>query len=291
MRIRFFSSFCDSDNCKTVYERLCQTDLLDFYGEGSGKDTIITVGEDYTHAVIINTAMPQSLNVPKERVIGLAFEPPQFLNLTPEFIKYAEKNIGVYFIGIPGLPAPFVSHFGFMWHCGPASAAAAAAVPKTRLMSIMVSDKGHAPGHKLRHELVQRILRTKLPIDIYGRGCKYYNIKDDRLKGEFSEVEPYTGYKYHVAIENYQTESYFSEKVMNPLLCGVIPIYSGCATIDKYFPNSIIQLGGSVDTAFKVLVEICLKGGANYEIDIDKVKNTINLVKFLKDWSPTKRLV
>jgi hypothetical protein len=74
-RIRFFSSFCDSDNCKNVYERLCEVDLLDNYGPD--KEIYITTGDDYTHAIIMNTTTPHIIQgIPKENVIGIAFEPP-----------------------------------------------------------------------------------------------------------------------------------------------------------------------------------------------------------------------
>lgn len=295
-RIRVFSSFCDSNNCKEVYERLCQTHLLDYYG----KDLIFTSGDDYTHVVIMNIAMP-TLNVPRENVIGIAFEPPQFLNLTMEFIQYASKHIGVYFIGdtrldvgqgrIFNLPKPFVPHFGFMWHCTTSEADKARTTPRAKLMSLMVSDKGYAPGHKLRHELVKRILASNLPIDIYGRGCALYNSSDSRLKGTFSEIEPYEGYKYHIAIENFETEAYFSEKLMNPLLCGTIPIYNGCRTADAYFPNSIIRIDGyDADRAFNTIRGICSKQ-PEYELDSCRIKKTVNLVEFIKDWDITKRLV
>jgi len=33
MKIKIFSSFCDSENCKNVYERLCETHLMPNYGK------------------------------------------------------------------------------------------------------------------------------------------------------------------------------------------------------------------------------------------------------------------
>ena len=60
------------------------------------------------------------LKIPKENVIGLAFEPNKFLNLNKEFIIYAQKHIGKYLIGdASNLPSPFVSHFGYMWYSLP----------------------------------------------------------------------------------------------------------------------------------------------------------------------------
>ena len=96
MRIKFFSSFCDSLTCKYHYERVCQVTLLDNYGPD--KALYITTEDDYTHAIILNTAMPVLKNIGKANVLGLAFEPPPFLQLTPAFIQYAQTYIGKYFI-------------------------------------------------------------------------------------------------------------------------------------------------------------------------------------------------
>ena len=91
----------------------------------------------------------------------------------------------------------------------------------------------NSPGHKYRHILVQNILKSNLPIDIYGNGCKYYNnINDPRIKGEFNDTTLFDNYKFHICIENFQTPHYFSEKIMDPLICNSIPIYLGCNNIN-----------------------------------------------------------
>ena len=55
IKVKFFSSFCDSQNCINVYKRI--TELIDdhYYG----KKIVFTIENDYTHAIIVNTAMPK----------------------------------------------------------------------------------------------------------------------------------------------------------------------------------------------------------------------------------------
>lgn len=281
MKIRIFSSFCTSENCKSVYERLCETHFIRDYG--IDKSIYITTGDDYTHVIIVNIAMPKIKdNIPTSHVIGLAYEPLPFLGLTPEFIKYAQTYIGKYYIGEKGnLPDPFVEHYGYMWHITPLMT-----IPsKTNIMSIMVSNKNSAPGHQYRHQLVQAILQSNLPIDIYGRGCMYYtNIKDSRLKGDFDELEPYESYKYHIAIENFKTPHYFSEKITNTLLCGTTPIYWGCTNIADYFLNITYELSGDVANDMNLLRMIF--HNPEYfkkSIDIDSIKQKINLLKNIEN--------
>ena len=142
----------------------------------------------------------------------------------------------------------------------------------------MVSDKNNAPGHKYRHLLVEAILKTNLPIDIYGKGCKFYNnLNDPRIKGEFKETEPYENYKFHIAIENFQTSDYFSEKITNTLLANTCPLYLGAKNIDKYFDN-IIKLIKHIETDLSLLEDI-INNVDKYYItqDIDKIKKTLSI--------------
>jgi hypothetical protein len=275
-RIRVFNGFGPSSESKDVYERLCETHLMQNYG--ANQEIYFTNDDDYTHAFILNLAMPNILpHIPKQNVVGFAFEPIEFLGLTVEFVQYAHKYIGKYFIGDTTkykLPNPFIEHYSYMWHMTPI-----ARIPdKNNIMSIMVSDKNNASGHKYRHKLVQAILGTNLPIDIYGRGCKFYrNLNDSRVKGIFDEHEPYESYKFHICIENVETAHYFSEKITNTLLSGTTPIYLGCQNIDTYFPKYICHLDGSdVEKDITMLRSIC-ENPDNYQkiIDIDYVKNTI----------------
>ena len=276
--IKFFSSFGSSDGAIEAYTRV--SELI--------KDPLFntayrfTTGDDYTHAIILNTAMP-SLAIPKENVIGLAFEPIEFLNLTRDFVDYAKTSIGTYLIGDKKtLPPPFSEQFAYMWHTTPPVERPV----KTKLISLMISKKNHTFGHKYRHLLCHAILRSNLPIDIYGNGCKYYNtIKDARLKGEFEGKEPYSDYKFHIAIENFQQPHYFSEKIMDALLCQTTPIYFGCQTIHTYFPNSTIILTGVLELDMNLLRTICMHPDECVKpINVEEVKQTISFTNLVKKY-------
>jgi hypothetical protein len=277
--IKFFSSFGSNEGAIEAYTRV--SELI--------KDPLFntqyqfTLGDNYTHAIILNTAMP-NLTIPKKNVLGLAFEPLEYLNLTHQFEDYANKHIGTYLIGEnKNLPSPpFVEHFAYMWHTTPLKE-----LPiKTKPISLMISKKTHTSGHKYRHILCQTILSTNLPIDIYGNGCKYYaHIKDARLKGEFTSKEPFLDYQFHVAIENVQTPHYFSEKIMDPLICQTTPIYLGCKNIDTYFPDTVLHLTGDLHKDMLLLTNIC-NNPAYYikPIDVEKVKKTISFTNLIQKY-------
>jgi hypothetical protein len=236
-KIKIFSSFCNSDVCKINFEKVFNSWKYDFYGEN--KTLYITTDDDYTHAIIINTAMPL-LEIPKQNVVGLAFEPYELLNFTEEFINYAEKYIGKYLIGRnTNLPSLFIEKFAFLWHNNPNRS-----IPltqKTKKMSIVFSNKNFAPGHLYRIALVREILNENLPIDIYGYGCALIKNRGNykNVKGTFYNAEPYEEYLFSICIENYESNDYFSEKILDPLFYNCNPIYLGAKNINKYFDNII----------------------------------------------------
>lgn len=247
-KIKIFSSFCSSELCKINFEKVFNSKACEFYG--INKKVYITTGDDYSHAIILNTSMPKiNPNIPKKNVIGLAFEPYEFLEITEEFVEYAKTHIGKYFIGSKhNLPDCFVEHYSFMWHNNPNKEIHLH--EKKRVLSIVLSDKKLAPGHKYRHLLVNEIIKQNLPIDIYGRGAKYFEkIKNKhntntKICGDFQNVEPYENYLYSICIENYQSNDYISEKVLDPLLHNCQPIYLGAKNINNYFGGNIILLKG-----------------------------------------------
>lgn len=281
-RIRIFVSrdvTRDPDSCKTKFETICQTHLNSDYGPD--KKYYITNSDDYSHAILLNTAMPElKPDIPVENVIGFAWEPIPFLHLTYEFIQYAMKHISNYYIGdATGLPYPFVEGNPFLWYNTPPRTIA----PKNNLMSIMVSFKSIAIGHTYRHTLVKEILKHSMPIDIYGNGCKYYEYANDsRIKGKFELNEPYESYMFHIAIEKFQTNEYFSEKIINPLLHDCVPLYLGARNIDKYFKGMYIPLNGDVHHDIEVIREVLVNPDRfyrQYKPDTAKTEQTVNLFK------------
>jgi hypothetical protein len=246
INIRVFSSFCSSEECMSDFIRIHHL----MRDEDYGKTYQFVCDDSYTHVIILNIAMP-NLTIPKDNVIGFAFEPPVFLGLTHKFVNYARQNIKLYCIGDNyGLPEPFAERFAFQHHRPQEDI-----IPydQRKFMSIMISEKKTAPGHKYRHDLVEAILRTTLPIDIYGRGCIYYS-GDTRIKGKFGDdYKMYHDYKYHICIENYQLPAYVSEKVTSTLAYNTIPIYLGSPLLDDY----VLKLTGNITTDICMLQTLC----------------------------------
>lgn len=289
IRIRFFSDFCTSESCKQNYERMCLYQKLDYYGKT--KKIYITNTETYTHAFLLNCPTPSNLQVEKEYVVGFAHEPPDncFLRLYyNNFIEYAVKNIGKYFIGSVGsLPTPpFLGYQGFLFHETPTPTMLTNKTNKTKLMSIMVSHKSYTPGHKYRHALVNYILKYRLPIDIWGNGTKIYKQRfpeSNNIYGDFkSMAEMCENYTFTIAIENTSHDHYFTEKIVNPLIYNTIPLYWGCKNIEEYLPNFSIKLTGNINMDIITIGRV-LKNPqyfiTKHKANVTEVLDKVNLIK------------
>lgn len=274
IKIKIFCSFATSDKCKEVFEKINYSHLIDYYGKD--KKYYFTNDDDFSHAIIMNTSMP-ILNIPKENVIGLAFEPILFLGLNEEFIDYAKKYIGRYFIGYKlDLPEPFVEHFAYMWHSRPPKEITF----KNKIMSIVVSKKKNAPGHLYRHQLIEKIIELNLPIDIYGYGSNQYS-HCNSIKGIFNDVEPYDTYYYSICIENTICNHYFSEKIITPLMYNCMPIYLGCKNINNYVEN-VLLLEGNVDKDILLIMSILHNPNRYYrKTYTEKNMKAVNLIQNL----------
>lgn len=100
---------------------------------------------------------------------------------------------------------------------------------KDKLLSIIASNKKDTTGQKLRHDVIKAI-RNKIDIDLFGGLTSHggYNPIEDKSEG----LGPYM---FSLVIENAKSPHYFSEKIVDCLLCGTIPIYWGADQIGEYF--------------------------------------------------------
>lgn len=96
--------------------------------------------------------------------------------------------------------------------------------PKTKLVSMISSDKGWLRGHQERLLWVEKL---KNKVDLFGRG------RDHQLKDKEDGIRDYM---FSVSIENDTSDCYFTEKLTDNFVMGTIPIYHGSRkVIEKYF--------------------------------------------------------
>ncbi|MBO27586.1 MAG: hypothetical protein CML61_02310 [Rhodobacteraceae bacterium] len=103
---------------------------------------------------------------------------------------------------------------------------------KSRRMSLIASAKRDHVGHRLRHDIVTRIQSEQLDVDVLGRGYAPFDSKADGL----------APYRFSVIIENVRERNYFTEKLVDAILCETVPIYWGCPNIGDFIdPACMIQ--------------------------------------------------
>ena len=102
---------------------------------------------------------------------------------------------------------------------------AAEKAPKTHHMSLIASAKRDSAGHLLRHEMVDFVQNQGLDVAVLGRGYAPFEMKQDGL----------APYRFSVVIENIREPNYFTEKIVDAVLCEAVPIYWGCPNIGDYF--------------------------------------------------------
>ena len=98
---------------------------------------------------------------------------------------------------------------------------------KTRLISVITSNKAFTRGHLDRIRFVERLkAHYGDRLDVYGRGFRSFDDKWDVLRP----------YKYHIVIENTSQRYYWTEKISDCLLAETFPFYYGCTNLSDYFP-------------------------------------------------------
>jgi hypothetical protein len=106
---------------------------------------------------------------------------------------------------------------------------------KTKLLSIIASNKSWAEGHKNRLALVEKY---KPYADLYGRGINEIASKEDGL----------CDYMFSIAIENCSYGKYYTEKLTDCFATGTIPVWYGDESVlEDFNRDGVILLDDNFD--------------------------------------------
>lgn len=110
-------------------------------------------------------------------------------------------------------------------------------IEKKSMISLIASAKTYYPGHKLRHDVVAWLRDKGIDAHILGRGYAPFDKKSDGL----------SPYRYSVIIENVREPGYFTEKLIDCLLCETVPIYWGAQDIEEFFEPGGMLICDSIE--------------------------------------------
>lgn len=145
---------------------------------------------------------------------------------------------------------------------------------KTKLISVITSNKILSKGHKQRLEFVfklKEILGDQL--EVFGSG--FNDIPD--------KISALQDFKYTLVIENSQHKDYWTEKLADAFLCNCYPIYYGCSNIYDYFDKRSLT---NIDiTKPQLAIRTIQKVIQNntYERNLNKINESKN--KILTDYN------
>ena len=108
---------------------------------------------------------------------------------------------------------------------------------KSRHMSLIASAKRDSEGHKLRHAMVEFVRQEAIDCEIMGRGYTPFEAKAEGL----------APFRYSVVIENVREQNYFSEKLVDAVLCDTVPIYWGCPNIADFVDTRGMMICANAD--------------------------------------------
>ncbi len=181
-----------------------------------------------------------SVECPPDSTFFIAGEPPPIKLYHPAFLAQFAAVVTCH--SDTPHPRRLFTQQGYPWHIGVSRSGSHLAATlvfedlarsdlpeKTKLISVIVSDKAVIAGHTYRRAFVARLREHfGARLDIFGRGIRDLPDKADGI----------VPYRYHVALENSQFPDYWTEKLADAFLGGAHPFYWGCPNLDRYFPAS-----------------------------------------------------
>jgi hypothetical protein len=138
---------------------------------------------------------------------------------------------------------------------------------KTKLVSMISSNKLITSGHKKRIEIIKKYFNK---VDLYGRGFSEIQKKEQGLED----------YMFSICVENGIYQSYFTEKILDCFATATVPLYVGTKDVKKYFnEDGIIFLDENFDIN-SLSTEL-------YKGKIEAIKDNLERVKkfnVAEDW-------
>ena len=116
--------------------------------------------------------------------------------------------------------------------------------PKTARVVQILSGKMFMEGHRLRHEVMARFPE----VDCHGWGT---------ARGRFPHKETVlASAEFCVVIENSRAPNFWTEKLLDPMAVGCIPIFWGCPNLSQWFNmDGVIQFE-SIDDLPAILANL-----------------------------------
>ena len=208
-----------------------------------------------------------SIKVNENNILHLCLEPP---NEISKYRQYANKKTKLIYNQLDIKKNNILSHGALPWHVNKnydfLSELKAESLEKENTIVWITSNQRTSKGHNTRMDFLENI--QNLPfVNLYGRGIKPIDDKWDVLDKS----------KYAIAYENFQSDYYWTEKIIDCFLSFTMPLYFGCNVIENFFPkNSFIQIDPNdkhIDLFLKEIVN-----SAKWEDNLEAISEARTLI-------------
>lgn len=230
--IRVKLTLCDSSPL-SVESFLKQTPGLS--GKWGDFQFYINEGIDTCDYWVVYENLPSqdSTICPKENTIFIAGEPTAIKKYNQDFLNQFSKIITCQM----AIQGPNVYHMtpGHTWFPKKSydELSSNDKVEKSKLISLVVSNKTDTRGHKKRLDFCLKLKdHFGDKMDIFGKGINDFEDKWDVL----------APYKYSIAMENSVEADNLTEKIGDCFTALTFPFYYGCTNIDRYYGKDSYQL-------------------------------------------------
>lgn len=136
---------------------------------------------------------------------------------------------------------------------------------KTKMVSMIASNKQITEGHIFRHEISNR-LSKKYNIDMWGSGYKSFD----------SKLPPLSDYYFTISVMNSKIDNFFTEVIVDNFMLGTVPIFWGCPNINEYFDERGIITFDTIDELDEILSKLTID---DYFNRIEYIKNNFEIAK------------
>ena len=139
---------------------------------------------------------------------------------------------------------------------------------KSKLCSIIASNKKQTTGHKLRHSIIDYLINNNInKVDFFGarfNNLPYMNTKGytNKHSGQHisnKKIDGLQKYMFSICILPSKIDYEFDEKLIDCFLTGTVPIFWGCPGIHKFFDINGIIIFDTIEECIQILNTLSLE--------------------------------
>jgi hypothetical protein len=228
LRVKFHTNWCSDERILGHFNRC--TPLGDY----CWKNMQLVLSDDYDFFIIFNH--PQHLNFKPQQTLVFECETKTTrLHWRRMGLPYSSKDY-FYICRTEYFHTLDKWYLGLKW----SELNDSSKFDKHNVLSGIASDNYTLPGHKRRLNF-SRYLDNLPYYHHFGRGQLGF-LKS--FRGELRAKEDgLHSYRYHFNSENEREINYFTEKIIDPILCESLCFYDGCPNLNQFIdPNTFIRI-------------------------------------------------